>query len=286
MEREVDGHVLHCLRPEYTSPPFDRSLQRAALEDAPARIADSAGAVLVDDDGRQWFPACLLPEKLFSRFVAEPGLLLRLMDQRYQDFTAAADLIRSVHRRGDGSAPAPSDALRSLCRAYVLTLQYVPMANLLVDVGYERLLDLVLEVSPRHEANDYVLSLLRSPDAAAAAAAGFSEDVRGTKRISDVQSPPVMIFSEPVLGHAHVLDSDVALRHLRKGSYRSFASVRLVVPLIVQCAEEFRYIDYSTRTHLKALLAEHCSDIDPYARPYEEVIDWLGDREKTGRPQR
>lgn len=279
--RKAQGRLLVCPRPEYLSTPFEVSLQSEAFAHLGVLVYGEERPVIIEPDGTQWFDESLVGKQLVDFFLRHPTRYLEISEQRIADFSKVRlnveECSRLLPRREKESV---SRKLELLCDSYIMTLRYVVTTNLIVEDLYGKFESLLCEVLSPREVGTYTSALLRCPAAKRAAEMEFHEDSRGSKRILDVSSDPVVIFADPLPFTSYVFDEEVTSRVLKKGlPLAEFWSLRLIAPLAVQFAEDFRYADYSIRTHFKMVLRQtgECLGIQEqvYELGYRDVIERL-----------
>ena len=268
----------------YTFPLFDISLQRDAFKNSGEFVYSEQRPVRIDDDGRQWFHRSLTSPEIVDFLLSDISRYYNIIDRRIADYKKVRNFVEQasliIENPDKLSASSLADALDLLCAAYILALKSVVIANLAVEDVYERFEKVVHQHLPKQKANRYLATVISCPAAKRALELGFFEDTRGTKCIRDVKSDPVNIFSDTVIYINSDVDNLIVLEIQKKGGNQAdFAALRLVAPITIQFCEEFRYADYSIRSHIKKSLSlasnfvEHTADF--YDMHYQDVLNFL-----------
>lgn len=277
----INSIAMYCTQFNYPCPKFDRSLLADSYRGIGERIYGHPEQHYLDDEGRLWISAALTGSYVAQYFLQNPTRYLAMLQHRAADFAVLKDKLREAHTLlTASSANQLARAISLSSEAYVLALKYFHVAQPVAEYWCNELRAILLRHLSRREANSYLTSILEAPAAAEAVKRGFTEDTRGTKRIDAVKSPPIVIFAETIFPRAVVMDAKLYDRILRSGDgLATFWSLRTLAPLAVQLAEEFRYADYSLRTHLKYFLARahECNSKvnDPYEFEWRDLVALL-----------
>jgi hypothetical protein len=277
-EQTIDGVDMFCMRYQYTCPNFDKSLLEESYIGIGERLFGRPEKYHFDSEGRQWISRALLGENVARHFISQPTQYLVMAQVRHKDFCQIETLVRHANAYVGSKDPAEiSVAIGNLSEAYILALKYIHIAQLIVEFLFDRLSEIVSDVLPRKQANIFLSSICEAPASAEAIRQGFIEDTRGTKRIDAVKSDPVMIFARTILPRSIALDPEVAtLVFEGQQDLAEYWSLRTIAPLAVQLAEQFRYADYSLRTHLKHFLNQARKNVpgigDPYAIRWRDLV--------------
>lgn len=282
MRTQTSSNVaMYGMRFNYPCPKFDRSLLADSYRGIGERIYGHPEQYYLDDEGRQWISEALIGSNVAQWFLQNPTRYLAMLQHRAVDFCVLKDKLREAHTLlTAGSANQLARAIRLSSEAYVLALKYFHVAQPVAECWCDELRAILLRHLCRREANSYLTSILEAPAAAEAVELGFTEDTEGTRRIDAVKSAPIVIFAETIFPRAVVADAKLYDRILHSGDgLATFWSLRTLAPLAVQLAEEFRYADYSLRTHLKYFLARahECNSKvnDPYEFEWRELVALL-----------
>jgi hypothetical protein len=262
-------------------PKFDRSLLADSYHGIGERIYGRPEQYYFDDEGRAWISEALIGRNVAQYFLQNPTRYLAMLQHRAVDFSVLKGKLCEAHTLlTASSANQLAHAIRLASEAYVLALKYFHFAQPLVDYWCDELRTILMRHLSRREANTYLTSILEAPAAAEAIKRGFTEETRDTMRIDAVKSEPVVIFAQTVFPRAVVMDATLYDRILHSGDdLAAFWSLRTLAPLAMQLAEEFRYADYSLRTHLKYFLARarDCNSRvnDPYEFEWRDLVALL-----------
>lgn len=277
----INGIVMHCIGLNSPCPRFDRSLLADSYRGIGERIYGHAEQYHLDEEGREWGSAALTASSIARYFLQNPTRYLAMLQHRVMDFSILKDRLRESHTLLTASdGPQVARAIRLLSEAHVLALKYFHVAQPVAEYWCAELRRILLRHLSKRQVNSYLTSILEAPAAAEAVKRGFTEDAAATRRIDAVRSPPIVIFAQTVFPRAVVMDAHVYDQILHSGDcLPTFWSLRTLAPLAVQLAEEFRYADYSLRTHLKHFLgrAQECNPRagDPYEFEWQDLVALL-----------
>ncbi|WP_420412403.1 hypothetical protein [Roseibium sp.] len=255
LSKRVKEQILYCNRPQYTLSVLQSDLTRRSFDNAGEQILGRKAFIHTDETGLVWLPKDLLAPQLVDFFIKNPSKFYSAVESRMIEYCRTSELVRAAEISRNTSVTAQMKALRGLAYAYIGLLKYVIIGNLLIEEVIGRFQQLLAEFVPNELAVQHLDSLLRCDAVARAIDLQFFEDIRGTKRIEDVTSAPVHIFGDTRIVHSVPTDDNVNSFLLQaKGCISRYAPLRFIVPVVYQMAEEWRYADYSLRTHLRYYL--------------------------------
>lgn len=277
--KNLKGQLLVCARPQYSLSTLQTDLTRQSFCCVGSDILEAELVHDVDLDGLVWLPAEFSAPKMMDLFQRDPGKFLKASSKRMSAYLEASSLVRRANaslRKGGSTV----SQLHDLAASYIVLLKFVTISNLIFDEAYTRLERLVKDLVPPRIAESHLSSLLRCDAVAKAIELEFVEDVRGTKRIEDVSSDPICIFGETSLNVFSPTD-DLVNPFLVKETemFSDYLALRLMIPLMYQFAEEWRYADYSMRTHFHYILDSLSVSYDPYSMSFDELLSDLRSNE-------
>lgn len=275
LTKVVGDARLVCARPQYRLSVLQADLTRRSFSDSGICIIEQACAVDVDAEGLVWLDEELSDANLLATFEDDLSLFFRASARRMLAYSRCKDLVSDVHRHFDYWSDRK--VLDALSEAYIGLLKYTILGSLLIDKAYSRLESIIKGVAPWPMAELYLSSLLQSDATQVAIRIEFTEDTRETKRIEDVISLPVAIFGKTKLIPSSPLDDELSRYLLDSTSLNmaTYLSLRHIVYMANQFAEEWRYADYSIRSHFRHFVERISLHNPSIPDPYSLRIDQL-----------